>query len=339
MSAPSTSTQVQLVRRPHGWPVPEDFRTVQVELPDLADGEVRVANEFVSVDPYMRGRMNESRGSYVAPFELGETMTGGAVGRVVESRADALPVGTPVLHDLGWRDVAQADGGAFRAVRELAGIPLSAYLGILGMPSFTAYVGLTDVAELQEGDTVFVSGAAGAVGSAAGQIARLKGATRVVGSAGSAEKVALLTSKYGYDAAFDYKEGPVAAQLKEVAPDGVDVYFDNVGGEHLEAAIGRMNKGGRAALCGAISAYNGTEPAPGPRNMSVLISKGLTLKGFIVSWYPHRYKAFVEEMGAWLRNGDVVFDETVVHGIDHAVDAFLDMMHGANIGKMVVAVR
>ncbi|MFN3339992.1 MAG: zinc-binding dehydrogenase, partial [Dietzia sp.] len=210
----TTSTQIQLVSRPRGWPTHDDFRTVAVDLPDLADGEVRVANEYLSVDPYMRGRMNEGR-SYIPPFELNETMTGGAVGRVVESRSDAHPVGAVVMHDLGWRDLAQGDGRQFRVVQEIEGVPVSAYLGILGTTGLTAYVGLLHIGRFRKGESVFVSGAAGSVGSAVGQIARLMGASKVVGSAGSAEKVEKATSSYGFDAALNYKDGPVRTLLRD----------------------------------------------------------------------------------------------------------------------------
>ncbi|WP_314140076.1 NADP-dependent oxidoreductase [uncultured Plantibacter sp.] len=335
MNTPALSTQIQLVSRPVGWPTESDFRTVSVELPGLAPGQLRVQNLFLSVDPYMRGRMNDAR-SYVAPYQLGETMTGGAIGRVVESAAEGFSVGDVVLHQFGWRDLVQEDAGGFRVVPELPGVPLSAYLGVLGMTALTAYVGLLEVAKFREGDTVFVSGAAGAVGTMVGQIARLKGAKRVIGSAGSAEKVALLTEKYGYDAAFNYKDGPVTEQLAAAAPDGIDVYFDNVGGEHLEAAIDAFNDGGRAALCGVISQINDTERAEGPRNLSNIVTRGLTLTGFTVGNYTQHFPAFSGEMGAWLQNGDVVFDETVYEGLDHTLDAFLALMRGANTGKMVV---
>ncbi|MFC4223788.1 NADP-dependent oxidoreductase [Lysinibacter cavernae] len=333
----AVSTQIQLVARPVGWPTHDDFRTVAVELPALADGEVRVNNEFMSVDPYMRGRMNDVK-SYTPPFVLGETMTGGAIGRVIASASDELPVGTVVLHQLGWRDIAQADAANFRAVPELPGVPLSAYLGILGMTGLTAYVGLMEIAGLANGETVFISGAAGAVGTAAGQIARLKGASRVIGSAGTAEKVALLTEKYGYDAAFNYKDAPVRQQLADAAPGGIDVYFDNVGGDHLEAALDAFNDGGRAALCGAIVSYNSTERTPGPDNMANIITRGLSLKGFTIGKYLQHFPAFSAEMGSWLSEGKVVFDETVVDGLDNSIDAFLDLMRGANIGKMVVRI-
>ncbi|AHK34159.1 leukotriene B4 12-hydroxydehydrogenase/15-oxo-prostaglandin 13-reductase [Rhodococcus opacus PD630] len=333
----TTSTQIQLINRPVGWPTQDDFRTATVELPDLGPDQVRVANEFVSVDPYMRGRMNDVK-SYIPPFALGETMTGGAVGRVVESTAAAHPVGSVVVHDLGWRDVAQGDASAFRVVEEIPGISISAYLGILGLTGLTAYVGLVHIAHLKPGDSVFISGAAGAVGTAAGQIARLEGASRVIGSAGSAEKVALLTDRYGYDAAFDYKQAPVREQLRGLAGDGIDVYFDNVGGDHLEAALDVMRNGGRAALCGAISAYNATERTPGPDNLVNIISRGLTLEGFTLGNYTHVFPEFAAKMGPWLASGDVVHDETVVDGIENSVDAFLQLMHGGNVGKMLVKV-
>ena len=332
-----SSTQIQLINRPVGWPTQDDFRTASVELPALGPEQVRVHNEFVSVDPYMRGRMNDVK-SYIPPFVLGETMTGGAVGRVVESTAATHPVGSVVVHDLGGRDVAQGDASAFRVVEEIPGVPISAYLGILGLTGLTAYVGLVHIAHLKAGDAVFISGAAGAVGTAAGQIARLEGASRVIGSAGSAEKVALLTDRYGYDAAFDYKQAPVREQLRGLAGDGIDVYFDNVGGDHLEAALDVMRPGGRAALCGAIAAYNATERTPGPDNMVNIISRGLTLEGFTLGNYTHVFPEFAAKMGPWLASGDVVHDETVVDGIENSVDAFLQLMRGANVGKMLVKV-
>ncbi|GAA1054144.1 NADPH-dependent curcumin reductase CurA [Dietzia sp. 2505] len=337
----TTSTQIQLVSRPRGWPTHDDFRTVVVDLPAIAEGEVRVANEYLSVDPYMRGRMNEGR-SYIPPFELNETMTGGAVGRVVESRSDAHPVGAVVMHDLGWRDVAQGDGRQFRVVQEIEGVPVSAYLGILGTTGLTAYVGLLHIGRFQKGESVFVSGAAGSVGSAVGQIARLMGASKVVGSAGSAEKVDKATSSYGFDSAINYKDGPVRTLLREhfgrENGEGIDVYFDNVGGDHLEAALDLMNDDGRLALCGAISSYNATERSPGPDNMWHAITRGLTLQGFTVNKYMHLFKEFAEKVGPWVASGEIVFDETVVEGIDNSVDAFLDLMRGANVGKMLVKI-
>lgn len=337
----TNSTQIQLASRPRGWPTHENFRTVSVELPELSDGEIRVANEFISVDPYMRGRMNEGR-SYIPPFELDETMTGGAVGRVVESRSEAHPVGAVVLHDLGWRDIAQGSGRMFRVVQELDGVPNSAHLGILGTTGLTAYVGLMHIAQFKAGDSVFVSGAAGSVGSAVGQMARLEGASKVVGSAGSTEKVEAVTGRYGFDSALNYKEGPVRKQLREYfgAQDGegIDVYFDNVGGDHLEAALDLMNDEGRIALCGAISSYNATERTPGPDNLWLMITRRLSMQGFTINKQMGHYKEFVTKVGPWVASGELVFDETVVDGIDSAVDALLDMMNGANLGKMVVRI-
>ncbi|MEB4613556.1 NADP-dependent oxidoreductase [Leucobacter sp. M11] len=333
----SHSTEIQLHSRPEGWPTQENFRTSVRELPELQPGEVRVRNEFISVDPYMRGRMNDVR-SYTPPYALGETMTGGAVGRVVASTVDSHPVGAAVLHQLGWRDVAQGDAGAFRVLPEVPGLPLSAFLGVLGMTGLTAYVGLLDIAQMREGDTVFVSGAAGAVGTAVGQIARLKGAKRVIGAAGTDEKVALLTEKYGFDAALNYRNGPVREQLAGLAPEGIDVFFDNVGGDHLEAALDAFNDHGRGAICGSIVGYNSTEPVAGPDNLSNLITRSLRLEGFTIGNHLHRFPEFSAEMAGWLGSGQVVFDETVREGIEGAVDAFLDLMRGANTGKMVVRI-
>ncbi|MDX2355304.1 NADP-dependent oxidoreductase [Dietzia sp. PP-33] len=330
-----TSTQIQLAARPAGWPTQEDFHTATVTYGPLEPGQVRVSNLYVSVDPYMRGRMNDVR-SYTAPYALGETITGGAIGRVTASTDESVPVGSVVLHQHGWSDLVQADASTFTVVPELDGAPLSLYLGILGMTGLTGYVGLTAIADLKPGDTVFISGAAGAVGTAAGQIARLLGAGRVIGSAGSPEKVRLLTEKYGFDAALNYKDAPVREQLGELVPGGVDVFFDNVGGDHLEAALDVMNDGGRIALCGAIAGYNATGRKPGPDNMANIITRALTLKGFTLAGYLHLAPGFKEKMARWFAAGEIAYDETVVDGIEHTVDAFLDMMRGANTGKMVV---
>ncbi|WP_129660217.1 NADP-dependent oxidoreductase [Rothia halotolerans] len=334
----TVSTQIQLASRPEGWPSGENFSTVRVELPDLSDGEVRVRNEAVSVDPYMRGRMVDAE-SYVEPFKVGETMTGGAVGRVVESASDDLPVGTPVLHQYGWRDVAQGPAERFRAVREAEGMPLSLYLGVLGMTGMTAYMGLTRAAGIREGDTVFVSGAAGAVGTAVSQIARLLGAGRVLGSAGSQEKIDLITGKYGYDDAVNYKDAPIREQLPRMAGEGgVDLYFDNVGGDHLEAALDVLNRNGRVAVCGAISQYNDTEATPGPDNMNRIITNSLKLQGFTVGDYMQHAEEFNQKMIGWFSEGRIAYDETVVEGIENAPEAFISMMRGANQGKMIVRV-
>lgn len=337
MTAPDQRTparEVRLVSRPHGWPQPTDFELATSDLPELADGQLRVRNEVISVDPYMRGRMNDTR-SYVPPFRLGEAMEGAAVGVVQESRAPGYAVGDHVLHQLGWREEAVLDAASARVV-DTDAAPASAYLGVLGMTGLTAYAGLTRVAGLQQGDVVFVSGAAGAVGSVAGQVARALGAGRVIGSAGSADKVAHLVDDLGFDAAFNYKDGDVAGQLAELAPDGIDVYFDNVGGDHLEAAIGALRQGGRVAICGAISSYNDTEPTSGPRNLARLIQVRGTVTGFLVSDHQDLAQEYAGLAAQWLASGQLDSRETVVEGIEHAVDAFLGLLRGDNTGKMLV---
>ncbi|MDH6125291.1 NADP-dependent oxidoreductase [Kitasatospora sp. GP82] len=332
---PTTSREWHLVARPEGWPKPSDFALVEAEIRQPGPGQILVRNAYLSVDPYMRGRMNDSQ-SYVPPFQLDRPMTGGAVGYVVASQAEGFEPGDAVLHDLGWREYATLDAKyAIKVDPELA--PLSYYLGVLGMPGLTAYAGLLEVASFKPGDTVFVSGAAGAVGSLVGQIARLKGAARVIGSAGSAEKVAKLVDEYGFDAAFNYKEGPVREQLAKAAPEGIDVYFDNVGGDHLEAAIYSLKVHGRATLCGAISQYNATGLPEGPRNLVLAIGKRLRLQGMIVSDHAALQPQFVAEVAGWLKNGNGLrYDETVVDGVENTAEAFLGLLRGDNTGKMVV---
>jgi NADPH-dependent curcumin reductase CurA len=314
--------------------VASDFELVETDVPDPADGEFVVRNAYVSVDPYMRGRMNDVK-SYVPPFALGEPLTGGAVGRVVSSRNEKWPEGTRVVHDLGWRETAVTDGRGVRAVDETLG-PVSTALGVLGMPGLTAYVGIVDIGAVAVGETVFVSGSAGAVGSIAVQLARSRGA-RVVGSAGTAEKVTWL-DELGLDGTFDYTQVGTRDALRELAPDGVDVYFDNVGGETLEAAIGAMNLRGRIVACGSVSRYNATEALPGPRNLFMVVTKRLRMQGFIVFDHHARYTAFLEEVAPGVREGTIRHRETVVDGIERAPEAFIGMLAGANIGKMLVRV-
>lgn len=329
-----TSREVHLVARPVGAGSPTDFSVVETSVGEPGPGQVLVRNDWISVDPYMRGRMNEAK-SYVPPFQLGEPMEGGAVGTVVSSGSDDVPVGESVSHMAGWREYALLPAKAVRTV-DTSIAPAQAYLGALGMVGMTAYAGLTDIANVQEGDTVFVSGAAGAVGSLAGQIARQLGAERVVGSAGGPEKKRRLLEEFGFDAAIDYREGKLTRQLAEAAPDGVDVYFDNVGGDHLQAALNVMNDFGRVALCGAISSYNATEPVPGPSNLFLAVGKRLNLRGFIVSDHDHLAEEYARRAAGWLAEGKLHTEETVVDGIDNSVQAFLDMMRGANTGKMLV---
>ncbi|MEV6081918.1 NADP-dependent oxidoreductase [Streptomyces parvulus] len=333
-SLPAVNREWHLVTRPVGWPKPEDFALVEAEVPTPREGQVLVRNLYVSVDPYMRGRMSAAK-SYAEPYELGKAMQGGAVGEVVASNAEGFAVGDHVLHFLGWREYAAVNAKSAVKVDPDAA-PLSTYLGVLGMTGLTAYVGLLRTASFKEGDTVFVSGAAGAVGSQVGQLAKLKGAARVIGSAGSDEKVRLLVDEYGFDAAFNYKDAPVGEQLRGAAPDGIDVYFDNVGGDHLEAAIGSLNLNGRIAICGAISVYNNTEPAPGPKNLARLIQTRGRIEGFLVGDHYDLQPKFVEEVGPWVASGALKYRETVVEGIENNLEAFLGVLRGDNTGKMIV---
>ena len=331
----TTSREVRLAARPAGEPKRSDFELAEVEVGDPAAGELLVRNEWMSVDPYMRGRMNDVA-SYVPPFALGEPLQGGAVGEMVASGDERFSPGDRVLHMLGWREYALMSADhAQRVDTSLA--PGSAYLGVLGMPGLTAWVGLFEIAGLRQGETVFVSAAAGAVGSTAGQLAKLRGC-RVIGSAGSAEKAAFVKDVLGFDAAFSYRDGPVGALLADAAPDGIDVYFDNVGGEHLEAAIASLRPFGRGALCGAISVYNATEPPAAPRNLAMVIGKRLTLRGFIVSDHFERMGDFIAEVAPLVSDGRIDYRETVVEGIERAGEAFIGLLRGENLGKMVVRI-
>jgi len=332
-----TSREVRLASRPLGWPTAENFELVEVDVPAPDRGQIVVRNLFMSVDPYMRGRMNDVK-SYVPPFQVGAALDGGAVGEVVGSTSDAVKVGDVVLHGLGWREYAVLNA-AHAKVLDPNAAPLSAYLGVLGMPGLTAYAGLLAVGEYKDGETVFVSGAAGAVGSLVGQFAKLRGSKRVIGSAGSAQKVKHLVEDLGFDAAFNYKDAPVAEQLAAAAPDGIDVYFDNVGGDHLEAAIGAANPFARLVECGMVSRYNDERAEPGPRNMAMIVPKRLLLKGFIVRDHTDRARDFYRDMGEWVRDGKVRYRETYVDGIENAPRALLGLFGGENIGKMLVRLR
>ncbi|WP_328326195.1 NADP-dependent oxidoreductase [Streptomyces sp. NBC_00455] len=338
MSAlPTTGREWHLTARPSGWPTPADFALREVPVSEPADGRILVRNLYFSVDPYMRGRMNDVK-SYTPPFQLDKPMEGGAVGEVIASNAEGFAVGDHVLHFLGWREYAQVPAQHATKVDPSAA-PLSAYLGVLGMTGLTAYAGLFDVASFKEGDTVFVSGAAGAVGNQVGQMARIKGAARVIGSAGSDEKVRHLVDDLGFDAAFNYKNGPVAEQLRKAAPDGIDVYFDNVGGEHLEAAISSFNVHGRATICGMISQYNSTGATPAPRNLALVIGKRLRLQGMLVGDHSALQPQFVKDVAGWIASGELKYQETVVEGVEQGVEAFLGLLRGENTGKMIVAVN
>lgn len=323
------SREIQLVSRPKGMPTAANFTIAQTEIKPLQDGQILVRNLYLSVDPYMRGRMNEGK-SYVPPFELGKALEGGAVGEVIESRAPEFKPGDVVTSNFGWREYFIA------APKELHPVnheiqPLSVYLGALGMTGMTAWVGL-NLVEVKAGDVIFISGAAGAVGNVAGQLAKLRGC-QVIGSAGSAEKVKFL-KECGFDRAFNYNSGPVLEQLNQAASDGIDVYFDNVGGETLEAALSALRVHGRIIACGAISGYN--KPQHGPNNLFNMIGKRLTMKGLLVrDWLDHQGE-FEQEVGGYFQAGKLKNQETVVVGIDQAVSAFIGLFEGKNIGKMVV---
>ena len=326
------SREIQLASRPKGWPSLDNFSLIETKVPPPSAGQVRVRNLFMSVDPYMRGRMKEAK-SYVPSFQLGKTLEGTAIGEVVDSRIEGFQAGDIVNSMMGWREYYVADERGLRKLDKNVR-PLSAYLGILGMPGLSAWAGL-NLVDAKAGDTVFVSGAAGAVGSMAGQLAKLRGC-KVIGSAGSQEKVKMLIDELGFDAAFNYKDGGIYAQLKKAMPDGIDVYFDNVGGDHLEAALSALRNNGRIAACGSISMYNEEVPPPGPRNLPLVTSKRLTMKGFIVLDWFHQIPQFMKEVGEYWSQGQLKLKETVVEGIENAPRAFLDMLRGGNVGKMIV---
>ena len=330
------SREIRLKNRPEGLPGENDFELVEVEVSEPAEGEVLVQNIYMSVDPYMRGRMYD-RKSYVPPFQLGKPLDGGCVGRVIESKNGPFQVGDYVVGMLGWREHFISKGqGLFKIEPGIA--PVQAYLGTLGMPGLTAYAGLLRIGKPKEGETVFVSAAAGAVGSVVCQIAKLKGC-RVVGSAGSDEKVSWLLDEARIDAAFNYKKvTDIIAEAGRQCPKGIDVYFENVGGVHLEAALEHMNAYGRIVMCGMISMYNATEPVPGPNNLAYVIGKKLTMQGFIVMDHFDKMQQFYSDMAKWIADNRIKWKETVVDGLENAPGAFIGLFKGENFGKMIVRV-
>ncbi|WP_242911036.1 NADP-dependent oxidoreductase [Actinomadura terrae] len=333
-SQPTVGREIRLASRPVGAPVAANFEAAESKIPELSDGQILVRNTWMSVDPYMRGRMDDVPGT-LPPFAIGEPLEGSAVGEVIASRSTDVPSGARVSHFLGWREYAVMDAATATIIdTDLA--PEPEYLGALGIPGLTAYAALTDVAKIREGDVVYVSAAAGAVGSVAGQFARKLGASRVIGSAGGPEKNRLLLDRFGYDAALDHRAGPIAPQLAAAAPDGIDVYVDNVGGDHLEAAIGALRPGGRAALVGAISGYNAAEPAPGPSNLFRLVQAELTLRGMQVLSYIGLFPEFIGRAAGWLADGSLHTEQTVLDGLDQAPTALIGVLSGANTGKMLV---
>jgi NADPH-dependent curcumin reductase CurA len=333
---PQISREIRLKNRPAGLPTESDFELAEVTLPQVGERQVLVQNVYMSVDPYMRGRMVD-RKSYVPPFQLNQPLEGGCVGRVVESKNDQFQVGDFVLGRLGGREYFISDGtGIFKIDPKVA--PIQAYLGTLGMPGLTAYVGLLDIGKPKEGETVFVSAASGAVGSVVCQIAKLKGCY-VVGSAGSDAKVSWLLEEAGVDAAFNYKKVEnIIAEVGKKCPKGIDVYFENVGGVHLQAALEYMNTFGRIVMCGAISRYNDTKSVPGPPNLFYVTSKQLTLQGFIVGTHLAKSQQFYADMARWIAEGKIKWKETIVEGLENAPQAFIGLFKGENFGKMIVKV-
>ncbi|WP_300974873.1 NADP-dependent oxidoreductase [Sphingomonas sp. LHG3406-1] len=322
-----------LKSRPNGLPTADNFEFKDIQLPELADGMVHVRNRWLSVDPYMRGRMNDVK-SYVPPFQIGEPLEGGAVGEVVESRDPNFAAGDMVLHMVGWRDEAVVPAAALNKLPQIPGVEPQAFLGNLGLTGGTAYWGLLDAAQAKAGDIVFVSAAAGAVGSAVVQIAKAKGMT-VIGSAGGADKCQFVRD-LGADAVIDYKSGtPLVKALAEAAPKGIDVYFDNVGGEHLDAALALARKDARFAICGMIDGYNSGEPTS-LRYIMRVIAMRIMLKGFIYTDYLPRNGEFYGEMGPWVATGQVKGRDTVLEGLEKTPEAFLGLFTGANTGKMLV---
>ncbi len=328
-----TSREIRLKSRPVGAPVAANFDLATVTLKEPGAGEVLVRNLWMTVDPYMRGRMVD-RESYVPPFQIGEALQGGAVGQVVASNDPSLAAGDLVESMFGWREALVAPASAFQKLPK-SNAPPQAYLGVLGMPGLTAYTGLLNIGAPKPGETVFVSGGAGAVGSVVAQIAKIKGCT-VIASAGTDEKVAWLKGR-GIDHVINYKTcGNLLDAVRKAVPGGVDIYFDNVGGEHLQVALEVAKTGARFAECGMISMYNATTPPPGPTNLAYLIGKGIKMQGFVVTQYWAQRPEFLTEMSQWIADGKIAWEETVENGIEQAPQAFMNLFTGANTGKMLV---
>ncbi|MDG5473246.1 NADP-dependent oxidoreductase [Jeotgalibacillus sp. ET6] len=327
--------KIHLINRPKGTPSHDDFKVVEAPIGSPDQGEVLIRTKYISVDPYLRGRMSEAK-SYVEPFKLDEVISSAVIGQVEESKSDRFSKGDVVLGALGWQEYSVVKEDEIRKVDHHQA-PASAYLSILGMTGLTAYFGLLEIGKPQEGETVVVSGAAGAVGSAVGQIAKIKGA-RVVGIAGSDEKISYLKEELGFDAAINYKTQDVSQALQEACPNGIDVYFENVGGEIGDAVFPLLNQFARIPVCGAISSYNNVEQDLGPRVQGYLIKTSALMQGFIVGNYSSRFGEGAKELAGWLNEGKLKYEETVTEGFDHTIDAFLDLFEGANLGKAIVKV-
>jgi NADPH-dependent curcumin reductase CurA len=330
----TSNKQIRLASRPSGWVTADNFTLTEEAAPDIGQGQLLIRNLFMSVDPYMRGRMNDVK-SYVPPFQIGEVLQADVVGEVIASENDDYAVGETVNGLLGWENYSLSDGIGLRKVPK-GPARLSYHLGILGMPGMTAYIGLHNIGKAQPGETIFVSAASGAVGSVVGQLAKLHGCT-VAGCAGSDDKVDLLKADFGYEAAFNYRDSQsLPASVRDVCPDGIDVDFENVGGDLFEAALWNMRRNGRVALCGMISNYNDAELQPGPRGMMTIIARRLTIQGFIVTDYPDVGEEYVGKASRWLAEGKLKYHETIAEGIENAPLAFIGMLQGRNIGKQIV---
>lgn len=328
--------QIILAERPKGMPDSNTFKFVEKDIEKLKEGQILVKTLFVSVDPYMRGRMEDAE-SYIEPFKVGEVIEGGAIGEVIESKSDLFKQGDVVTGMFGWQKYYAAKEKEIRKI-DPSLAPISTHLGILGMTGLTAYFGLLDIGQPQEGETVVISGAAGAVGSAVGQIAKIKGA-RVVGIAGSDNKISYLKDELGFDEGINYRTAKdLAGEVKRACPDGVDVYFDNVSGEVSDAVLSQLNRFARIPVCGAISSYNLEGADIGPRVQATLIKKSALMQGFTVGNYSERFYEGAKQLGQWLQEGKLKYRETVKEGFENIPNAFLDLFKGNNIGKLLVKV-
>lgn len=330
-----SNRQILLKSRPNGWPTSDNFEVAKTAVPEPGPGQIVIETSYMSVDPYMRGRMNDAK-SYVPPFQIGSPLQAGIVGKVIASNDGPFTEGTYVVGMGDWANYTVTDGEGYNPVDPTLA-PLSYYLGILGMPGMTAYVGLKGVADMKNGENLFVSAASGAVGQVVGQIGKNMGC-HVAGSAGSDDKVAYLKDELGFDAAFNYKSDDVYKAVRTCNPNGIDVYFENVGGPVLEAVINNLNFNSRIALCGLISMYNATldDLPPGPRNMAVMVGRSVKMQGFIVSNYPELCREWIGVGAGWLKEGKLKYRESVAEGVENAPQAFIDMLGGKNFGKQVV---
>lgn len=327
--------QIILKKRPTGTPSYDDFEMREVPVQSPSKGEILIRTVYISVDPYLRGRMNDAK-SYIPPFKLDEAISSGVIGQVEESQSDLFKKGDFVLGSLAWQEYSIAKDNSVRKI-DPSLAPVSAYLSVLGMTGLTAYFGLLDIGKPKEGETVVVSGAAGAVGSIVGQIAKIKGA-RVVGIAGSDDKINYLVNELGFDAAINYKKEEIRAALKEACPNGIDVYFENVGGKISDAILPRLNNFARIPVCGAISAYNNEVADIGPRVQTYLIKTSSLMQGFTVGNYSSRFGEGAKALAGWLKEGKLKYEETITEGFEHTIDAFLDLFKGVNLGKSLVKV-